>query len=648
MENLQGNRKRELAIAMALPILIFIVFALNKNCGVPFLFLVPMSIFVLWIIVRLTPAPIQKEEKENEKQDESNEDVEEPSNVEVGEPYKTIDKTNDEIEDSHNKETTHEEIEVEDNKKEQSQQDTIEEHKKTKPEEEEVIYRNLEPYDPKLDLPNYRYPIISLLDDYGVENMGVNEEVMRIQNEVIKVLYDFGIRLKDIKPTVGATVTLFEMTPANGVRVAMIRGLEEDVAFALSVPSVRIIAPMPGRGTIGIEVPNDKPHAVSMAGIINTRKFQECEYELPIAIGKTSTNENFITDLTKMPHLLITGTTGMGKSVCLSAIITSLLYKKHPAELKLVMINPKMVDLAAYSPIVNHFLAQVEGTEDVDEPIIYDTHKVINTLNSLCLEMDNRYLLLNHAGVRDIKTYNDKFKARKLLPTNGHRFLPYIVVVIDEFGGLIAEAGDQIENPMCRIAQLARAVGIHMVIATQRPSVDVITGNIKANFPSRISFRLPQWIDSYVALDERGAEQLLGAGDMIFKYGANKVRMQCAYVSAKETDRIVDYIARQQGYARPYPLPDTYAWDDEDGDSSDIDFNHLDSMFEEVARFVVNTQQGSTSMIQRNFAIGYNRAGRLMAQLEAVGIVGPAHGSKPREVLCMSEEDLQFLLDSIK
>ncbi len=522
-------------------------------------------------------------------------------------------------------------------------------HEGTEEEKAELdSYRALEPYDPKLDLSRYRYPTIDLLKKYSNEGVGIDmEEQVQNKNRIISVLQDFNIALKDIKATVGPTITLYEITPAAGVRISKRRNLEDDIALSLSALGIRIIAPIPGKGTIGIEVPNAKPQIVSMESVLNSRKFQECEYELPMAIGKTITNEIYMADLAKMPHLLVAGATGQGKSVGLNAILTSLLYKKHPAELKLVMVDPKKVEFSVYSPIVNHFLAQVEGTEDEDEPIITDTQKVVRTLKSLCVEMDNRYLLLKSAGTRNIKEYNEKFKSRKLLPTEGHRFLPYIVVVIDEFGDLIMTAGKEIELPICRIAQLARAVGIHMIIATQRPTTNIITGTIKANFPARMAFKVSQMIDSRTILDRPGANQLVGKGDMLYLTGNDPVRVQCAFVDTPEVERIVNFISGQQGYQRPYPLPDV-PMEGEEGDSADVDFNHLDSMFEEVARLVVSTQQGSTSMIQRKFAIGYNRAGRLMDQLEAAGIVGPAHGSKPREVLCMSEEDLQFRLDNLK
>lgn len=522
-----------------------------------------------------------------------------------------------------------------------------------KPEEQKEFpapqdYSTLEPYDPKLDLSNYHYPTIDLLDRHEVENTNIDiEEQQYNKDRIIRVLQDFDIRISSIKATVGPTVTLYEITPAPGVSFAKIKLLEDDIALNLCALDIRIIAPMPGRGTVGIEMPNAKRQLVSMESILGSRKFQESTYELPIALGKTITNEVFMVDLAKMPHILISGATGQGKSIGLHCIITSLLYKKHPSELKLVLIDPKRVELTAYTPIVNHFLAQVEGTEYEEEPIITDTHKVLRTLKSLLLEMDNRYLLLKYAAVRTIKEYNEKFKARRLNPSSGHRFLPHIVVVIDEYGDLIMTAGKEVELPICRLAQLARAVGIHLVIATQRPTVDIITGNIKVNFPARMAFRVSQMVDSLTILDRPGANHLTGQGDMLFLTGTDPVRVQCAYVDYPEVERIARFISHQPGYSRPYPLPDVYM-DEDDGEGPDVDIAHLDPMFEDVARLVVQMQLGSTSFIQRKFAIGYNRAGRLMDQLEVAGIVGPAHGSRPREVLCMSEEDLQFRLDNMK
>lgn len=506
----------------------------------------------------------------------------------------------------------------------------------------------LEPYDPKLDLEHYKYPTLDLLKHYDNIQSNIDmEEQQANKNKIIKVLSYFGVEISSIKATIGPTITLYEITPAPGIRISRIRGLEDDIALSLSALGIRIIAPIPGKGTIGIEVPNAKPQMVSMESVINSRKFQETDFELPMALGKTITNEVFMVDLAKMPHLLVAGATGQGKSVGLNAIITSLLYKKHPAELKFVMVDPKKVEFSVYNPIVNHFLAQVEGNEGTEEPIITDVNKVIQTLKSLCVEMDTRYDLLKKARARNVKEYNQKFKDRQLNPNNGHKFMPYIVVIIDEFGDLIMTAGKEIELPIARIAQLARAVGIHMIIATQRPTTNIITGTIKANFPARLAFKVASSIDSKTILDRTGANQLIGKGDMLFLSGNDPVRVQCAFVDTPEVEDITSYIACQQSYNAPFPLPEVPLEGGEDGDGPDVDLNHLDPMFNEVARMVVLEQSGSTSMIQRKFSIGYNRAGRLMDQLEKVGIVGPAKGSKPREVLCVSEEDLQFRLDNL-
>ncbi|MBO7099709.1 MAG: DNA translocase FtsK 4TM domain-containing protein [Bacteroidaceae bacterium] len=506
----------------------------------------------------------------------------------------------------------------------------------------------LEPYDPKLDLEHYKYPTLDLLKHYDNIQSNIDmEEQQANKNKIIKVLSYFGVEISSIKATIGPTITLYEITPAPGIRISKIRGLEDDIALSLSALGIRIIAPIPGKGTIGIEVPNAKPQMVSMESVINSRKFQETDFELPMALGKTITNEVFMVDLTKMPHLLVAGATGQGKSVGLNAIITSLLYKKHPAELKFVMVDPKKVEFSVYNPIVNHFLAQVEGNEGMEEPIITDVNKVIQTLKSLCVEMDTRYDLLKKARARNVKEYNQKFKDRQLNPENGHKFMPYIVVIIDEFGDLIMTAGKEIELPIARIAQLARAVGIHMIIATQRPTTNIITGTIKANFPARLAFKVASSIDSKTILDRTGANQLIGKGDMLFLSGNDPVRVQCAFVDTPEVEDITSYIACQQSYNAPFPLPEVALEGGEEGEGPDVDLNHLDPMFNEVARMVVLEQSGSTSMIQRKFSIGYNRAGRLMDQLEKVGIVGPAKGSKPREVLCVSEEDLQFRLDNL-
>ena len=505
----------------------------------------------------------------------------------------------------------------------------------------------LEPYDPKLDLENYRYPTLDLLKHYDIDpHASIDmEEQNKNKDQIIYVLRTFGVEISSIKATVGPTITLYEITPAPGVRISKIRNLEDDIALSLSALGIRIIAPIPGKGTIGIEVPNAKPQIVSMESILNSKKFQETTMELPMALGKTITNEVFMADLAKMPHLLVAGATGQGKSVGLNAIITSLLYKKHPAELKFVMVDPKKVEFPIYSPIVNHFLAQIEDDTE-DEPIITDVQKVINTLKSLCVEMDTRYDLLKKARARNIKEYNEKFRNRQLNPENGHKFLPYIVVIIDEFGDLIMTAGKEIELPIARIAQLARAVGMHMIIATQRPTTNIITGTIKANFPARMAFKVSAMIDSRTILDRPGANQLIGKGDMLFLAGSEPVRLQCAFVDTPEVERIANFIACQQSYAGPFGLPRP-PMEDTGGGAADVDMNHLDPMFAEAARLIVTSQQGSTSMIQRKFSIGYNRAGRLMDQLEHAGVVGPAQGAKPRDVLIQDEASLEFLLNNL-
>ena len=500
------------------------------------------------------------------------------------------------------------------------------------------------PYDPKRDLENYRYPTLDLLKKYesdGKPFIDMQEQTAN-KNRIVDVLRNFGVEISSIKATVGPTITLYEITPAPGVRISRIRNLEDDIALSLSALGIRIIAPIPGKGTIGIEVPNAKPAIVSMESILNSKKFQESTMELPCALGKTITNEVFMFDLAKAPHLLVAGATGQGKSVGLNAIITSLLYKKHPAELKIVLVDPKKVEFSVYSTIEKHFLAKVPDEEA--DPIITDVTKVVRTLNSLCKEMDTRYDLLKIAQARNIKEYNKKFIDRQLNPEHGHKFMPYIVVVIDEFGDLIMTAGKEVELPIARIAQLARAVGIHMIIATQRPTTNIITGTIKANFPSRIAFRVGAMIDSRTILDRPGAQQLIGRGDMLYLNGGEPVRVQCAFVDTPEVERINAYISQQQGYVTAFELPEPDTDDGGEGESRDVDMQHLDPMFEDAARLIVREQSGSTSLIQRKFAIGYNRAGRLMDQLEKAGIVGAAHGSKPREVLIMDEMSLENLL----
>ena len=503
-----------------------------------------------------------------------------------------------------------------------------------------------EPYDPRLDLSHYKFPTLDLLKHYDNDAPAIDEKEQEAnKNRIIKVLLDFGIEIETINATVGPTITLYEITPAAGVRISKIRNLEADIALSLAALGIRIIAPIPGKGTIGIEVPNAKPVMVSMESILNSKKFAESRMELPVALGRTITNEVFMFDLAKMPHLLVAGATGQGKSVGLNCIITSLLYKKHPAELKLVMVDPKMVEFSIYSPIIKHFLAKMPDVEDSDA-IITDTTKVIHTLKSLCIEMDNRYELLKEANVRSVIEYNNLFKDRRLNPEKGHRYLPYIVVVIDEFGDLIMTAGKDIELPIARIAQKARAVGMHMIIATQRPTTNIITGTIKANFPARMAFRVSSMIDSRTILDKPGANQLIGRGDLLFLSGSDPVRVQCAFVDTPEVNAICQYISRQQGYTEAYPLPE-YVDENESGPvEGGVEMGKFDPMFAEAARLIVASQSGSTSLIQRKFAIGYNRAGRLMDQLEATGIVGKADGSKPRPVLVMDDTQLDRILET--
>lgn len=505
----------------------------------------------------------------------------------------------------------------------------------------EILSTPINPLEPFL---SYQYPTLDLLKRYDNDGRPKvdMDEIKSNNKRIVEVLRSFGVEIKEIKATVGPTITLYEITPAEGVRINKIRNLEDDIALSLAALGIRIIAPIPGKGTIGIEVPNNKPNIVSMESILNSRKFQETKMDLPLALGKTITNEVFMVDLAKIPHLLVAGATGQGKSVGLNAIITSLLYKKHPNELKLVLIDPKKVEFGIYGPIANHFLAKVP--DDEEEPIITDVTKVVRTLNSLCKLMDTRYDLLKAAGARNVKEYNDKFIHHKLNLSRGHDYMPYIVVIIDEFGDLIMTAGKEIELPIARIAQLARAVGIHMVIATQRPTTSIITGNIKANFPGRMAFKVSAMIDSRTILDRPGANQLIGRGDMLFLNGNEPVRVQCAFVDTPEVEEINRYIADQPGPVEPMELPEPNTEDGGMGGGGSTDINSLDPYFEEAARAIVISQQGSTSMIQRRFSIGYNRAGRLMDQLEAAGIVGIAQGSKPRDVLITDENSLNTLL----
>jgi S-DNA-T family DNA segregation ATPase FtsK/SpoIIIE len=504
-----------------------------------------------------------------------------------------------------------------------------------------------EPYDPSLELRNYKFPTLDLLEHRAVEEISIDKnELEQNKNQIINTLKSFGIAIAKISATVGPTVTLYEIVPAEGVRISKIRNLEDDIALSLSALGIRIIAPIPGKGTIGIEVPNIKKQIVSMRTLINSDKFRNNDFSLPIALGKKIDNENYIVDLATMPHLLMAGATGQGKSVGINTILVSLLYKKHPSQLKFVMIDPKKVELSVYKHIEKHFLAKLPNEEDA---IITDTKKAINTLNSLCIEMDNRYDLLKEAGVRNIKEYNEKFIQRRLNPNKGHQYLPFIVLVVDEFADLIMTAGKEIELPIARLAQLARAIGIHLIIATQRPSVNVITGTIKANFPGRVAFRVSAKVDSRTILDTGGADQLIGRGDMLILNGNDLVRIQCAFVDTPEVERIVDFIGNQQGYPTAFDLPEYEGADggDFNAGASKKTLKEVDNMFAECARMVISTNSGSTSMLQRRFNLGYNRAGRIMDQMEAAGIVGSSTGGKPRELLVHSEIELEEILKVI-
>ncbi len=498
-------------------------------------------------------------------------------------------------------------------------------------------------YDATLDLKNYKYPHINLLETHGSEKIVQDpEELETYKNQIIATLKNYDIAIQRISATVGPTVTLYEIVPAPGVRISRIKNLEDDIALSLAALGIRIIAPIPGKGTIGIEVPNIRKSIVSMKTLLASEKFVNSQHSLPIAIGKKIDNENFIVDLASMPHLLMAGATGQGKSVGLNAILVSLLYKKHPSQLKFVLVDPKKVELSLYRVIEKHFLAKLPGEEDA---IITDTKKVINTLNALCIEMDNRYDLLKEAGCRNIKEYNEKFTSRKLNPEKGHQYLPFIVLVVDEFADLIMTAGKEVEMPIARLAQLARAVGIHLIIATQRPSVNIITGTIKANFPARIAFKVSSKIDSRTILDAGGAEQLIGKGDMLVSYNGEITRLQCAFVDTPEVDRVCNFIAEQKGYPEAFILPEYI--DEKDLEASGFDAGERDSLFEDAAKLIVSAQVGSTSFIQRRMKLGYNRAGRLMDQLESAGIVGPSQGSKPREVLYKSDAELYDFLQNL-
>ena len=498
-----------------------------------------------------------------------------------------------------------------------------------------------EPYAPELDLPSYQFPTLDLLEERAQETISIDkEELEKNKNQIITTLRSFGIEIQRISATVGPTVTLYEIVPAEGVRISKIRNLEDDIALNLAALGIRIIAPIPGRGTIGIEVPNANKQIVSMRALLSSEKFINNKMSLPIALGKKIDNENYIVDLATMPHLLMAGATGQGKSVGINAVLVSLLYKKHPSQLKFVLVDPKKVELSIYKMIEKHFLAKLPNEE---EAIITDTKKVINTLNALCIEMDNRYELLKEAGTRNIKEYNEKFISRRLNPEKGHKYLPFIVLVVDEFADLIMTAGKEVEMPIARLAQLARAVGIHLIVATQRPSVNVITGTIKANFPARIAFKVSAKVDSRTILDSGGAEQLVGRGDMLISHGSELLRIQCAFVDTPEVEKIVSFIGEQRGYPSAFELPE-YEGEETGGSGKILDIGNKDELFEDCARLIVQTQSGSTSNLQRRFNLGYNRAGRIMDQIEAAGIVGPAVGSKPREVYVKTESELETYL----
>lgn len=530
-------------------------------------------------------------------------------------------------------------------KEEEDLELTVEENKNPEDEPASTFQQKpQEDYDPTLELSSYRLPPLDLLENHNPGSSSVSdEELISNKNKIVETLAHYKIKIDKIKATIGPTITLYEIVPAPGIRISKIKNLEDDIALSLAALGIRIIAPMPGKGTIGIEVPNQKPDIVSMLSILSSRKFQETKFELPVALGKTISNETYIFDLTKMPHLLVAGATGQGKSVGLNAILTSILYKKHPSQVKFVLVDPKKVELTLYSKIERHFLAKLP---DAEEAIVTDTQKVIYTLNSLTIEMDQRYDLLKKAQVRNIKEYNAKFIKRSLNPEKGHRYLPYIVVVVDEFADLIMTAGREIENPLARLAQLARAIGIHLIIATQRPTTNIITGVIKANFPARIAFRVTSGVDSKTILDTTGANQLIGRGDMLISSGSDLVRLQCAFIDIPELEQVTDYVGAQQGYPSALHLPE-YEGEEGSSEIGEVDLQKKDELFDDAARLIVQNQQGSTSLIQRKFSIGYNRAGRIIDQLEAAGIVGPFEGSKARQVLIPDEYALEQYLNEL-
>ena len=584
--------------------------------------------------------------------DEEEEDVEEKEELEETTETEETEDTEEteepaDTEDTEEIEETGEEIENEEDSTEQPNEEDSDEVEFSvtvaEGEGSEIVEQNTD-YDPTLDLEYYKYPSYDLLKDFGEIKSVDAAEQQENKERITQTLRNYGITIKKIDATVGPTITLYEIVPDDGIRISKIRNLGDDIALSLAAIGIRIIAPIPGRGTVGIEVPNKNPQIVPMRSLIASEKFQNTTYDLPIAIGKTITNEVFMLDLCKLPHLLVAGATGQGKSVGLNAIITSLLYKKHPSQLKIVLIDPKKTEFTLYSTIEKHFLAKLEDSEDA---VISDVTKVTQTLQSVCKEMDTRFDLLKKAHVRNIKEYNEKFTSRQLNPENGHRYLPYMVVIIDEFADLIMTAGKEVEMPIARIAQLARAAGIHMIIATQRPSTNIITGSIKANFPGRLAFKVSSVIDSRTILDSPGANQLIGRGDWLFSQGNDLTRVQCAFVDTPEVEAICNFISDQQGYTHAFYLPEVDLGDGGDTNMRGIDMSQRDAMFEDAARLVVLNQSGSTSMIQRKFSIGYNRAGRIMDQLEAAGIVGAPDGSKGRQVLVMDEAQLERILETL-
>ncbi len=551
--------------------------------------------------------------------------------------------SDEEMEISRGEENIKPEKQKEQTKEEAELELTVQQKKEEVVDEDEFTGEGMEEYDPTLELSGFKFPTLELLEEHNSGNAEVsNEELLANKNKIVETLRHYKIEITKIRATIGPTITLYEIVPAPGIRIAKIKNLEDDIALSLAALGIRIIAPIPGRGTIGIEVPNQNPEIVSMRSILSSRKFQESTADLPIALGKTISNETYMFDLTKMPHILVAGATGQGKSVGINVIIASLLYKKHPSQLKFVFIDPKKVELNLYSVLEKHYLAKLPNE---DEPVITDIQKVKYTLNSLNVEMDQRYDLLKKAHARNVKEYNKKFTSRRLNPEKGHRFMPYIVVVIDEFADLIMTAGKEIELPIARIAQLARAVGIHMIIATQRPSINIITGVIKANFPTRIAFKVASMIDSRTILDTPGANQLIGKGDMLISSGSNTTRVQCAFIDTPEVEKLCSFISEQRGFPSAFMLPE-YVGDEEVG-PGEVDLNNRDELFDDAARVVVMNQMGSTSMIQRKFSIGYNRAGRIMDQLEAAGVVGPSEGSKARQVFIQDEYSLEQLLNSL-